>query len=230
MEKTLVIVRHGNTFAPNETPTRVGAKTNIPLVEEHRGRSAGKYLLQKNIIPSKVFAAPLKRTMQTAQLIIDEMGLNMNIIPENDFTEIDYGADENKTEQEVMLRLGKQYAQENNLAITNTSELETFGKNIIEQWNSKAIVPKGWHVDVDTIVNAWKNFAEHIADNETALICTSNGIIRFAPYIMGNNAIPAFMSKYDLKVATGSVSVFKYKDSQWYCEEWNTKAYKLFSV
>jgi 2,3-bisphosphoglycerate-dependent phosphoglycerate mutase len=39
-----VIVRHGNTFRAGETPTRVGARTDLPLVEEERARSAGRYL------------------------------------------------------------------------------------------------------------------------------------------------------------------------------------------
>ena len=29
-----MIVRHGNTFRAGETPTRVGARTDLPLVEE----------------------------------------------------------------------------------------------------------------------------------------------------------------------------------------------------
>ena len=39
-----MIVRHGNTFRAGETPTRVGARTDLPLVEEERARSAGRYL------------------------------------------------------------------------------------------------------------------------------------------------------------------------------------------
>ena len=52
MEKCrkLVIVRHGNTFRAGETPTRVGARTDLPLVEEERARSAGRYLREKGIV------------------------------------------------------------------------------------------------------------------------------------------------------------------------------------
>ncbi|MBR2145117.1 MAG: hypothetical protein IJ956_06235 [Akkermansia sp.] len=32
--KTLIIARHGNTFAKRETPTRVGCHTDLELVEE----------------------------------------------------------------------------------------------------------------------------------------------------------------------------------------------------
>ena len=37
--KTLIIARHGNTFAKGETPTRVGCHTDLELVEEERGRA-----------------------------------------------------------------------------------------------------------------------------------------------------------------------------------------------
>ena len=30
-----MIVRHGNTFRAGETPTRVGARTDLPLVERN---------------------------------------------------------------------------------------------------------------------------------------------------------------------------------------------------
>ena len=52
MEKCrkLVIVRHGNTFRAGETPTRVGARTDLPLVEEERARSAGRYLREKGAL------------------------------------------------------------------------------------------------------------------------------------------------------------------------------------
>lgn len=44
------------------------------LVEEERGRNVGRYLKAKGLIPALVFAAPLKRTVNTAKLAIEEMG------------------------------------------------------------------------------------------------------------------------------------------------------------
>jgi probable phosphoglycerate mutase len=225
MEKTLIIVRHGNTFAPDQTPTRAGKRTDIPLVEELKSRNAARYLLNKGIVPDRVFAAPLKRTMQTANLIINEMRLNTAVIPDNNFTEIDYGDDENKTEEQVRYRLGSKYAETGNLSgVISETEIMEYGKTVIDLWNTKAIVPAGWNVDVEGIISAWKNFANNImADNETALICSSNGIIRFAPHILNMSNIEDFNNKYDLKVATGSVSIFKTVGNEWKCVEWNTK-------
>lgn len=65
MEKCrkLVIVRHGNTFRAGETPTRVGARTDLPLVEEERARSAGRYLREKGI----VIVNPAKRNVMVVK-------------------------------------------------------------------------------------------------------------------------------------------------------------------
>jgi probable phosphoglycerate mutase len=224
MNKTLVIVRHGNTFAPGQTPTRVGAVTDIPLVEEIKSRNAAKYLLDKNIIPDRIFAAPLKRTMQTANVIVSEMKLNTAVIPDNSFTEIDYGEDENKTEEQTRYRLGSEYVKKNNLSGNiSENEIMEYGKSVIDLWNIRAIVPAGWNVDTEKIISAWKNLANSIRDNETALICTSNGIIRFAPRILDETEAEVFAGKYSLKVATGSVSIFKTFGNVWKCVEWNTK-------
>jgi probable phosphoglycerate mutase len=223
MNKTLVIVRHGNTFAPGQVPTRAGAKTDIPLVEESKSRNVGKYLSNKGIVPDRFFAAPLQRTMQTANLIINEMKLNVIAVPDNNFTEIDYGADENKTEEQVKYRLGLEYVQNNNLSGNFTeNEIAGYGSIAINLWNTKAIVPSGWNVDVDSIIFSWKNFANNIRDDETVLICTSNGIIRFAPHILNEANYNDFVGRYDLKVSTGSVSVFKAVGNVWKCMEWNT--------
>ncbi|MDR1898158.1 MAG: histidine phosphatase family protein [Prevotellaceae bacterium] len=219
--KRLVIVRHGNTFTPEQIPTRAGAKTDIPLVEEIRSRNAGKYLINNNIIPDKVYAAPLKRTMRTAELIIDEMNLNTGVIADNDFTEIDYGEDENKTEEQVKYRLGMEYVKSHQLTDVDKDEIPNYGNAVIELWNSHAIVPPGWKVDVDRIIVSWKNFANRIGNNETALICTSNGIIRFAPHIMDALSITEFHNTHKLKVSTGSVSIFENNGNGWKCTEWN---------
>mgnify|MGYP000835541400 CR=1 FL=1 len=79
MTTRLIIARHGNTFTKDQTPTRVGGRTDLPLVESERGRNIGKYLKLKDMLPDVVFAAPLKRTMETARLAVAEMGLPLEV-------------------------------------------------------------------------------------------------------------------------------------------------------
>ena len=91
------------------------------------------------MIPDVIYAAPLLRTMQTARLAVQTIGLDSDISPLNAFVEIDYGVDENKTEEEVRLRLGHGNIEK--------------GKKIIEDWDKNAVVPDGWKVDPDQIIH-----------------------------------------------------------------------------
>lgn len=218
MKTRLIIARHGNTFRKGETPTRVGAKTDLPLVEEHRGRSIGKYLADNNLLPSSVYVSPLKRCVQTAQLALEEMDINTQMVHVNQFAEIDYGPDENKTDNEVMSRLGD-------------GDIEK-GRQILDLWNSNGTVPNGWEVDPQDLIDTWRRFAQdqilQTEHGKNTLLVSSNGVIRFAPYLTGN--FDKFAQQYGIKVATGSVSIFEYNEvsDSWDCLEWNAKPYKNY--
>lgn len=211
----LIIARHGNTFRDGETSTRVGARTDLPLVEPHKGLSIGRYLKDHNMIPDFIYAAPLLRTMQTAELAIQEIGLQTPIIPLANFVEIDYGIDENKTDIDVWMRLGN-------------GDIEV-GKKIIEDWDNNGIVPHGWEVDPEQIIQTWKDFAEQkVTAHQTALIVTSNGIIRFAPYLTGD--FYGFAKEHKIKVAPGGVCIFERNDGEqyWTCSAWNIKPFNIY--
>ncbi len=222
--KRLIIARHGNTFTASQTPTRVGAKTDLELVEEERARGIGKYLKQQGIIPDKIFAAPLKRTMQTARLALEELALPLNVTPFDGFTEIDYGVDENKTEERVIDRIGRQTLLDKGITSPSLEEIEKSGKEVIELWNTEAILPTGWQADVPQIIQVWKDFSNAIQEEETILVVSSNGIIRFAPHILSN--YKTFYQNNDIKVATGAVCLFENQANQWQCAQWNIKAFK----
>ena len=222
--KTLIIARHGNTFRPGETPTRVGAHTDLPLVEEERARGIGRYLRMKGLAPTRILAAPLQRTLNTARLAAEELGNPCPVQADARFTEVDYGPDENKTEPEVMARLGRVAAGEGAAALS-PEEWEALGAQAIELWNTQAIVPDGWQVDVPAIITAWQQLAAEVAEGETLLCVSSNGVIRFAPHITGDYA--AFCAEHDIKVPTGGVCIFTCgEDGVWRCTEWGVKAFK----
>lgn len=210
MTTRIIIARHGNTFTKDQTPTRVGARTDLDLVEEHRGRSVGKYLKDNGLVPDEVFSGPLKRHIQTAEFAIEEMKPEQAIRVDNSFNEIDYGVDENKPEEEVIARLGQE---------------------ALDKWNKHAIVPEGWDVDPDALIAAWKDFANLVEaeyKGQTVAMFSSNGIIRFAPHITGD--FDSFAKEHDIKVATGGVCIFEKEDgdARWKCTAWNIKAYKNY--
>ncbi len=229
--KTLIIARHGNTFLPGETPTRVGADTDLPLVEEQRGRAIGKYLQSKGLIPTRICAAPLMRTLSTAALAAEELGNPAAVMPDARFIEVCYGPDENQTEDRVEERLGRHCCELAgiNADTLSSDEIRARGKAIIDRWNSHAITPPGWQVDVQQIQQNWLELCESISEGETLLCVSSNGTIRFAPHITGDYA--AFCAQHDIKVATGAVSIFTSEDGgeSWQCQEWGVKVHKLFA-
>lgn len=217
MATQIVIARHGNTFTKGQIPTRVGATTDLPLVEEHRATSIGHYLRDKKLTPHAVYAAPLQRTLQTATLAIKAFGGTMQPIIIERFKEIDYGPDENKTEQEVIRRLGKGDIAK--------------GRAIIDAWNTNATVPEGWNVNPNAIIENWKGFAntmEKQYPNHTILVISSNGIIRFAPHLTAN--FKTFAQQHPLKVSTGGICIFEKKatDLFWNCTAWNEQPYKHY--
>lgn len=168
------------------------------------------------MIPDVIYAAPLLRTMQTARLAVRTIGLDSDISPLNAFVEIDYGVDENKTEEEVRLRLGNGNIEK--------------GKKIIEDWDKNAVVPDGWKVDPDQIIHTWLDFAEKtVIPHQTTLLVTSNGIIRFAPYLTGD--FEKFAQEHKIKVAPGGLCIFDKNDgdSFWTCSAWNVKPYELYA-
>lgn len=205
MTTRIVIARHGNTFAKGQTPLRVGARTDLPLVETERGTNVGKYLKMKSFLPVAVFAAPLKRTMETARLAIAAMDRDIALKSDGRFIEIDYGPDEGKSEEEVIARIGEA---------------------AMDAWNKEAKVPAGWEVSVEGIIDAWREFAAEVERDykgKTVMVVSSNGIIRFAPYLTGN--FKKFAQEFDIKVSTGGVCVLEKEDGDkfWTVKEWGVK-------
>ncbi len=222
MTTRLIIARHGNTFTADQTPTRVGAKTDLPLVEHERGRNIGHYLLHMGIHVDAVMTGPLKRHSETAALVCEVLHFDVfDMQVRHDFNEIDYGPDEDKTEDEVMLRLGE-------------GDMEK-GRAVIDKWNADATVPAGWDVDVEGIKQAWRALGEALCESDssykdkTTLLVSSNGTMRFAPELTGDFA--AFTKARDIKVATGGVCIFEKNDDEpyWRCVEWGVKPHKVLA-
>lgn len=202
---TLIIARHGNTFAPGDTVTYVGGRTDLPLVEKgvEQAKALGRYLKDNRLIPDVVYASTLRRTQETARIAIKESGVTNPVFPLEIFDEIDYGPDENLPADEVRARIGE---------AAHTA------------WEEEAIPPPGWKVDPIAIIRNWQGFADQVCahdDGETVLVVTSNGIARFAPYITGD--YEAFRASHTPKLATGSLGILLHQGGRWHIKEWNLK-------
>ncbi len=201
----LIIARHGNTFGPDDVPTRVGGRTDLPLVEKGRAQAAaiGKYLSKNKLIPDAIYSSHLQRTYETARIASEYINAPPSIKQTDIFNEIDYGPDENKTEDAVIARIGAQ---------------------AIKDWDDEGIVPAGWVSDPQELIGNWHGFADQITATDgarTILVVTSNGIARFAPYITGN--FEAFKARHNIKLATGALGILIHENDKWRVEDWNIK-------
>lgn len=195
----LLIIRHGNTFDPDEEPRRVGVKTDIPLVQSGLDQAAAlkTFLARDALKPDAVFASALQRAQQTAKGLTDRA-----INTDTRFNEIDHGPDENKTETEIAERIGLK---------------------ALEDWNDYNVVPDGWHVDPRAIQQNWIDFAaECLKDRpgKITAIVSSGGIIRFAPILLPEGVLP---DPNTPKVKTGSASLFHHDGGEWRCMFWNKR-------
>lgn len=206
MTVKLIIARHGNTFEADETPRRVGKGTymDITAAGVEQGKKLGAHLKANNMLPAVVYTSNLKRTIQTAEAALAEMGISRPLHRTDLFDEIDYGADENQTEMAVIERIG---------AVAYNS------------WEFDALMPKDWSPQPEVIRKHWQDFAKHcekVHDNQVVLVVTSNGIARFAPNI-ANNADDVVPDKKKSKMSTGAYSVLEGDNGLWLIAEWNKK-------
>lgn len=198
----LIIARHGNTFSAGEIPRRVGARTDLPLVASgiEQARKIGQYFREHQIIPDVVYSATLMRTKQTASYALP----GRSVIELDTFNEIDYGPDENKTEAEVIARIGKQ---------------------ALEDWDRAAIVPTGWQVNPQQMIQTWHDFAAKICQqhkNQVVLVVTSNGVARFAPHLTKH--FDTFRAEHAIKLKTGALALLRHDEKRgWVIREWNIR-------
>lgn len=160
MSHLFVIARHGNTFAPGEPARRVGVRTDCPLVDTGRAQAEalGRAFSNQGLRFDRILCSPLRRTRETADLIRATLGLAVAAEPTALLAEIDHGVDENRTEEDVIARIGRE---------------------ALDQWDRLGIAPPGWTVDRPARLAGWRALFAQPRPGVTLLV-TSNGAARFA--------------------------------------------------
>lgn len=178
--RDIFIVRHGNTFASGEAARRVGARTDIALVDSGRAQAArlGVWFAAQDVAIDRLLSSPLIRARETAQAIGQACGHG----PDGTcdwLGEIDHGPDENRVEADVVARIGAQ---------------------AIADWDERGIAPDGWIVDADARIAAWRAFFDEQRPGADVLV-TSNGAARFALLAAG---LAGGVAHGPLKLRTGA--------------------------
>ena len=185
MDLTVVIVRHGNTFAVDEPPRRIGAATDLPLVPSGvaQAQTLGVALARTGPAFTRALAAPLLRTRATIDAILAEQPHPPQVETADWLTEIDHGPDEGQLETDVVARIGHA---------------------ALARWDGEAVAPAGWIVDAERRGAGWRDLLT--TAHGRILIVTSNGAARFALH-----ADPALQRQAaalpSLKLRTGAYAI-----------------------
>lgn len=199
MAATLVLVRHGNTFNEGDKVVWCGARTDLPLTAagEEQARALGRRMRELDVFPDRVMHGPLQRTVRAAELISAEAGWDVMREVNVALREIDYGAWE----------------------ALSTEEIEALGGGAeLEAWNKGAVWPKapGWTPVPMDISESVARVMEDAAQGGVTVAVTSNGIMRFFGLALPEEVRPA-----KLKVGTGGVCVLRHEGGAWRVVGWN---------
>lgn len=159
MALSVFIVRHGNTFAADEPARRIGAATDLPLVDSGiaQARALGIGFADTGVTFDRALAAPLRRTRATMDAILAHQPAAPPVETADWLTEIDHGPDEARDEADVVARIGA---------------------DALARWDTDAIPPDGWTVDAERRILGWRTLLETATGR--IVIVTSNGAARFA--------------------------------------------------
>lgn len=93
----ILVIRHSLAQA-NEEGILMGAKFDSPLSEKGREVAAqkGRTLLAEGFMPDRVFTSELTRAKQTADIIIQELGITLKTEAMPGFNERDFGVHDGK--------------------------------------------------------------------------------------------------------------------------------------
>ncbi|MER9559175.1 histidine phosphatase family protein [Mesorhizobium sp. M0323] len=203
----LILSRHGNTFDPGDKVVWVGRRTDLPLTGEG-GRQAqrlGNTLCQSDIRLGGLYCGPLRRTRQHAEIVAECIGGTPLPIVDSRLAEIDYGAWEGLSSQEIIAQFGRE-------------ELET--------WERYSAWPRspGWSPSEATLAHGVTTFVEHLArtqgEDSAALAVTSNGVLRYF-LRLADDTLKVKMGGRSGKVATGNICILEVRKGNCQVHAWN---------
>ncbi|MDT8287890.1 MAG: histidine phosphatase family protein [Elusimicrobiales bacterium] len=210
----LLLVRHGNTFAAGETPVRVGANEDLPLTAEGeaQARAFAAALRESGLRPDVFVTGPLKRTRRHTEIIMAELGTSGAAEIDPRLTEIDYGPWGGLSDAEIVARFGPVAAR----------ELEAWEKE--SRWPAETA---RWAPGAETVtrnIAALKaELAARLGADGTALICSSNGILRYF-LELAPGGLAAAQARGQAKMATGAASLLRVADDTVRVLFWNARA------
>jgi broad specificity phosphatase PhoE len=175
----ILFLRHSKTIA-NSEGLLAGGLTNSPLNEEGENiaHKRGIELKSQSFQPSKAFCSTLKRTQQTAAIILDELGVQTNITPLAEFDERRFGDYDGKLFEDALKAL-QQYGPNPPTMEPDLEFIERVlrGLENIKQLNNDMVLVVA-HVNVLSVLHCsiyepsrmheyWETYAPHYCQGFT---------------------------------------------------------------
>lgn len=203
MNPTVILCRHGNTFAKGEKVVMVGAREDLPLTAEgiEQARAVGRVLGEAGIPIARISSGPLQRTKVFAEQLILEARCVVPFSIDARLTELDYGAWSGLSDEEIRQR---------------------YGQEVLSRWQEASERPEG----VDFAPSA-----EHVREEITSflgefsalggvsLVVSSNGRLRE----FGRACRVSTEHASSFKMRTGSASVIEFCDGAWQIRAWDLR-------
>lgn len=211
----LLLLRHGNTFEEGQTPTQVGARSDLPLTLQgcEQAKNFSCYLLSNKIEPKAIFAGKLQRQQKTAQIIQESLRLNTSFLYEPALTEIDYGAWEGLSSEEISSRWPEEYA--------NWTHAGAWPEKIFPQPLEKHIAD----------IKSWLEILRKTcAPQDTIVAVTSNGLMRLFYSLLEPqwNTLVQNRQIESIKVKTGNFCSLLLLENSIEVDAWNAKPIPSF--
>ncbi|MAN79227.1 MAG: hypothetical protein CMM77_17100 [Rhodospirillaceae bacterium] len=210
----LLLVRHGNTFEAGQTPVRVGANEDMPLTAAGEGQAhaLADALKKTSIRPGLFVCGPLKRTQRHTEILMTDLGASETAEVDPRLTEIDYGPWGGLSDPEIIDRFGPAAAR----------ELDAWEKE--SRWPTETAQ---WLPGADTVRRDIKNLtadlSARLGADDTALICSSNGILRYF-LDLTSEGLAGHQAAGNAKMATGAASLLDITNGHVRIRFWNVKA------
>ena len=161
MSKILVI-RHSKTKA-NEEGILMGVsfKMNSDLSKNgiEIAHTKGSALRRASFNPNKVYCSDLNRTKQTAEIILEELGLKLALTKLAGLNERDFGEHDDKPEQAFYLKGGIEAVKhfvERVIRSLNQIKAETTGTTLVVTHSNPLMVMQAALFQPDSLYKFWK--------------------------------------------------------------------------
>ena len=201
--RTLLLVRHGNTFAPGDRIVWVGANQDFPLVKrgQEQAQELRAVLERVHWTPDTAVSGGLTRQVEHIDLAAPR-GVPRTV--DARLGELDYGPWGGLSTDEI---------------------IERDGPSAIEGWNERSEWPDGagWPESLESVRARVAAFAQAVAEGafgNRVLACSSNGLMRwFLELVPG--ALQSAVADGAFKVGTGRTCLLRLEGNVWKVGFWN---------